>query len=864
LQEPSESGSFPLPRAVEGGGPPSTGFEMRDDHLVEVALPVPVFSTFTYAVDGPPPPPGTRVLVPFRREEKIGWVTGPGQEEQVLPRVRSVLDILEDEPSAPPDILDLARWMSDYYVAPLGVVLRSTLPSALADSSRDFLTLLEFPASDATPREGRLLEALARAGGPRHVRSLRRELGMGSLWPEIRKLSARGLVRHEVLPPREPSVRSRKVVRLERWVPDLQAREDLFGHSRRQREAFELLERSGGSLELAQLLALGGFHRSVVKALQDKGLVGVEDEERLRDPFRDRAPGRPAGLTPTPSQSAVLASLKEALSQPCPLPVLLHGITGSGKTLVYIELLREVVEKRGRGAIVLVPEISLTPQTVARFRAEFGDQVAVLHSALSDGERFDAWRQLRRGDKLIAVGARSAIFAPVPRLGAIVVDEEHDGSYKQSESPRYQARDVAVVRATRAGALCVLGSATPSLESWQNARSGKFRLLSLPERVGGGVLPPVRVVDLKKVWRRGGGVEEMAGTGRGPGGPKEKALKQGGEGGAGVLSPELVEGVRERLRRGEQVILLLNRRGYSNFVQCRECGEVWRCTACSVSLTFHRTTGRLLCHYCRHEESTPALCHRCGSRDLSFRGLGTEQVERIVGETFPQARIARMDMDTTSGKWSHHEILGRVERGEVDILLGTQMIAKGLDFPRVTLVGVVNADIGIHLPDFRASERTFQLLSQVAGRTGRGPLGGEVVVQTSLPEHYAIQAALKHDYEAFARRELGERRDPSYPPHTRLANVVASSPWEEEAAREAERGAAWVRDLVRRRHRGVEVVGPAPAPIEKLHGRWRWHFLLRCASPSTLGAVLCEFQESFDPTGRDVRIVLDRDPVALL
>jgi primosomal protein N' (replication factor Y) (superfamily II helicase) len=837
---------------------------MRDHQLVEVALPVPVFSTFTYAVDGSPPPSGTRVLVPFRREEKIGWVTGPGEPEQDLPRVRSVLDILEDEPSVPPDLLDLARWMAEYYVAPLGVVLRASLPSVLSDSSRDCLTLLEVPASTGTPREARLLEALARAAGPRGVRALRKELGMGSLWPEIRSLSSRGLVRHEVLPPREPSVRSRKVVRLERWVPDLQAREELFRRSPRQREALELLESSGGSMELAHLLAQGGFNPSVVKALREKGVVGLEDEEVLRDPFKDRTPGKPAGLIPTPGQAQVLASLRQALSHPGPPPVLLHGITGSGKTLVYIELLREVVERRNQGAIVLVPEISLTPQTVARFRAEFGDRVAVLHSALSDGERFDAWRQLRGGEKLIAVGARSAIFAPVPRLGAIVVDEEHDGSYKQSESPRYQARDVAVVRATLGGALCVLGSATPSLESWQNALRKKFALLSLPLRVGGGALPPVRVVDLKKVWRRGEEGRKGAGHSHDAGSAKGMGPGQGGEGGPGVLSPELVEGVRVRLRRGEQVILLLNRRGYSNFVQCRECGEVWRCTACSVSLTYHRTTRRLLCHYCRHEESTPAFCLRCGSRDLSFKGLGTEQVERIVGETFPEARIARMDVDTTSAKWSHHEILGRVERGEVDILLGTQMIAKGLDFPRVTLVGVVNADVGIHLPDFRASERTFQLLSQVAGRTGRGPLGGEVVVQTSLPEHYAIQAALKHDYEGFALRELRERQDPRYPPHTRLANVVASSPWEEEAAREAERGAAWVRDAVRRRHRGVEVVGPAPAPIEKLHGRWRWHFLLRCASPATLGALLFAFQEGFKPTGRDVRIVLDRDPVALL
>jgi len=367
--------------------------------------------------------------------------------------------------------------------------------------------------------------------------------------------------------------------------------------------------------------------------------------------------------------------------------------------------------------------------------------------------------------------------------------------------------------------------------------------------VGGGVLPPVRVVDLRTLWREG--------KKGGGGGPK-------GGVGRGVLSPVLIDGIRERLRKGEQVILLLNRRGYSNFVQCRECGEVWRCLRCSVSLTFHRLTGRLLCHHCRHEEPAPTICDRCGSVDLSFRGLGTEQVERVVTESFPGARIARMDVDTTSGKWSHHEILGRFGRGEVDILLGTQMISKGLDFPRVTLVGVVNADVGMHLPDFRASERSFQLLSQVAGRTGRGILGGEVFVQTSLPEHIAVKAALDHDFPTFATRELQERRTPSYPPHTRLVNVLVSSPTAEEAAEEAERSASWLRAALSGFEKDIEIVGPAPAPIEQLHGRWRWHFLLRSGSPAALGKILQSYLKDHRPRGRDVRVVVDRDPVALL
>ena len=502
---------------------------------------------------------------------------------------------------------------------------------------------------------------------------------------------------------------------------------------------------------------------------------------------------------------------------------------------------------QGRGAIVLVPEISLTPQTVARFRARFGDQVAVLHSALSVGERFDAWRQLRSGRRRIAVGARSALFAPVSDLGVIVVDEEHDGSYKQSEAPRYQARDMAVVRSAQEGALCVLGSATPALESWHNVERGKFRLVSLPDRVGGGVLPPVRVIDLREARKRKKSKEQS------------DARSEAGL----VLTAPLVEAIHDRLDRGEQTILLLNRRGYSAFVQCRECGDVGICPACSISLTYHRGKSRMVCHPCRHEEPAPKRCPRCGSTDLSFRGLGTEQVERVVAETFPQARLARMDVDTTSGKWSHHEILGRVERREVDILLGTQMIAKGLDFPGVTLVGVVNADVGMHLPDFRATERTFQLLSQVAGRAGRGKLGGEVLIQTALPEHYAIQAALTHDYVAFATRELEERRHPAYPPMVRLINVVVSSPVAEDAAGNAEAAARWLRaDVIS--GTPVDLTGPAPSPIERLHGRWRWHFLLRSVSVKALGTSAKRLQAEFRTRGTDVRIAIDRDPSALL
>jgi len=815
--------------------------------LVEVALPLPLDRTFTYRAPGPAPATGSRVLVPFGRDEKIGWVVGEGTAPPKGTRIRSVLSVLDTRPTVAPAILKLARWMASYYVAPLGIALRAVTPAVLTDSARHLIVRVTPPPTHAgtgtrSAREEALLEALDLAQGPRSVRGLRRTLGTGSIWPEVRSLQVAGLISHQVVPPRAPPVKMRRVVEVVHWVEDIQELEVLFGRARRQKEAYDWLAAAGGVAELAGMQKGGGFSRSVIAGLEEKNLVRLEDREVMRDPFQGGDDAPPPDLTPTPDQRVVLDGLLDLLQEKVPTPVLLHGITGSGKTLVYIEILREVVEQRGRSAIVLVPEISLTPQTVSRFRAHFGDAVAVLHSGLSDGERYDAWRQLRSGEKRIAVGARSAIFAPMDDLGAVIVDEEHEGTYKQSEAPRYHGRDLAVVRAAQAGALCVLGSATPSLESWSNAQAGKYCLFSLPERATGQPLPPVSVVDLRAHRDK-----------------KDRAAHDR------VLSPSMVAAVKVRLERQEQIILLLNRRGYSSFVQCGECGDVRICPHCSISLTFHRVSRRILCHHCRYEEPAPDRCTRCGSTDLSFRGLGTEQVERVVNETFPTARVARMDVDTTSGKWAHHEILGRVERGEVDILLGTQMIAKGLDFHRVTLVGVVNADTGIHLPDFRASERSFQLLSQVAGRTGRGPLGGEVIIQTAMPDHFVIRHAVEHDFQGFAKRELKEREEPTYPPLVRLANVVVSSPDENRAALVAEQGAEWLRGWIRRQGTGVEVVGPAPAPIERLHGRWRWHFLFRAPSSSDLGAAARALMAGFKPGGGgDVRIALDRDPVALL
>lgn len=812
--------------------------------LLEVALPLPLRQTFTYGWDGATPAPGTRVMVPFRNRIEVGWVLGPGEP---VPRVRKILSVLEPRPSVAPDLIRLARWLAEYYVAPLGQVLRAMVPGPMVDRSTDHLVARRDagPGDDLSARERAILEAVADRSAGRAASSVKRVVGRGSFWPQVRRLEDLGILGHETVPPRPAVAKTRRVVVLTRTLGTLDALDALFGRSHRQREAYDALLESGGRMPLAAMLDTG-FSRSVIGGLIDKEVAVFEEEAVHRDPFSDIRVPPPPTMTPTGQQREVVEALDR--SRGSGRAALLHGVTGSGKTLVYVELLRRALDA-GEGAIVLVPEIALTPQTVERFRQAFGDLISVLHSGLSDGERYDAWRSLRDGTRRVAIGARSAVFAPVPSLGVVIVDEEHDGSYKQSEAPRYHGRDVAVVRAKLAGALCVLGSATPSLESWMNAKGGKYDLYSLPDRVGGGVLPEVRVVDLRTGPGAGEGTRE-----------ERRGSAPGGGGSDRILSPRLEDAIGERLRRREQIVVLLNRRGYASFALCLACGDVMACIHCSVSMTYHRGRRRMLCHHCGHEDVPPERCSRCGSDELSFRGLGTEQVERVLMEAFPEARLARMDMDTTGGKWSHQEILDRVGSGAVDILLGTQMIAKGLDFPRVTLVGVINADVGLHLPDFRASERTFQLLAQVAGRAGRGTLGGEVIIQTFVPDHYVILAASSHDYRGFVERELKVRMDPPYPPHTRMARVLVSSPAQEQAVLAAEALGRW---LVATSGGAVAVLGPAPAPIERLHGRYRWHVLLR-GGAAGLGRVLVALVEGFNPPGSDVRLGVDRDPVHLL
>ncbi|HET8621990.1 MAG TPA: primosomal protein N' [Gemmatimonadales bacterium] len=622
-----------------------------------------------------------------------------------------------------------------------------------------------------------------------------------------------------------------RILALSADPPSLLERERMFRRRRRQRELYEALESLGGRAPVRHVVDQLGFGDALVRALVRSGLAQVHQTERIRDPFAGTA-GTTPPVSATPDQAAALQAI-DAL--PPGHGALLFGVTGSGKTFVYLEAVRRALA-RGRGAIVLVPEIGLTPQTVSRLRGAFGDQVAVLHSGLSEGERADAWRLLRRGARRVAVGARSAVFAPVVDLGLIVVDEEHDASYKNNETPRYHARDVASVRARLETARLVLGSATPSLEAMALVPD-RLEIIPLPARVGMRPLPPVELVDLRVA-------PKVTDTGPVP------------------WSERLDEAVAGALDRGEQAILLLNRRGWASFLQCGDCGEVRRCPRCSVSLTVHQNPPTLRCHYCGHAEPIPPACPACANPLQQMRGVGTQQVERLLAERYPSARVARMDLDSTSTKWSHQRILGAVERHEVDLLVGTQMIAKGLDFPNVTLVGVVDADTGLYLPDFRSAERAFQLLAQVAGRAGRGPRGGTVLVQTRNPRHPALVRAATHDTEGFLAEELRARAWPAYPPTVALANLVTSSLDEQASARRAAEVADWCRALIDRHGLALEVLGPAPCALARIKERWRWHVMLR-GEARALGRLL-RYAVRRLPRSSDVRVVIDRDPTSVL
>jgi primosomal protein N' (replication factor Y) len=798
----------------------------------EVALPVPLDHTFTYGVQmGQQPQRGARVIVPFRNEKLIGVVTRENVAAPAGVEVVKYLEaVLDEEPLLSQHLLELAEWTAQYYLAPLGEVLRAMLPLAaevrrtvyyrLTDLGRDVLAdALDGEqgncggakksrggklSQENRDLERRVLERLA-AGDAVKVSTLR--TATAASLPLLGSMVRRKWIA------RETAAAERDARRMERFavlVDDTR----LPALTEKQQVILAELAASNGELPLAELRRRK-LPSSTLGTLVRRGLVRIDERPEA---FRlgGLAPaGEPYSLNA--AQEGALEKIEAGLGGFHPF--LIFGVTGSGKTAVYLAAMQKALD-RGLASILLVPEIGLTPQTAGLLDQAFGQKVALLHSALTPEERSEQWRRIRRGEAPIVVGTRSAIFAPAPNLGLILVDEEHDQSYKQEETPRYNARDVAVMRAKLAGAAVVLGSATPSLESWENAVNGKYARIELRERVMNRPLPEVELIDMRNEFKESG---------------KDS-----------LFSRSLIAQTKAALERGEQALILLNRRGYSFAVMCRACGEKLDCQNCAIALTHHKAAAedanearagqRLECHYCGFRRTVPARCPKCDSEHLYYLGAGSQQGEERLQEIFPGARIGRMDRDTVRGRYDLEHLLARLHSGEINLLVGTQMIAKGHDIHNVTLVGVVGCDHALSMPDFRAAARVFQLMTQVSGRAGRGELPGRVVVQTYYPDHYAILAATAHDYAAFAERELKYRRWMHYPPFGVLANVLIQSQKLEEAA-------GWSsilgKYMVQNQNSGaVRVLGPCTAPIARIKGIYRFHMILKGASRKALNEAL--------------------------
>jgi primosomal protein N' (replication factor Y) len=864
----------------------------------EVALPVPLDRAFTYGVrEGQRPRRGARVIVPFRNEKLIGVVTGTNVKAPADFEVRYLEAVLDDEPLLSESLLKLAEWMAQYYLAPQGEVLRGMLPLMaevrrtvyyrITDLGRDVLAECvdsQVPESGPPPHGPRPVRGDPAPGAPARLKlcpdtkpgystaSKGGSKRKGKLSAEEQDLERRVLARLASGEPvkvstlrtataatlpvlagltrkkwiaRESAAVERDARRMERFavlIPEAR----LPALTQKQQAILAELAACGNELPLAELRRRD-MPASTLQTLVRRGLVRID--ERPAAFHLGGLQSQPGPLQLNETQMEALASLAAALGGF--QPFLLHGVTGSGKTAVYLAAMQRALD-RGLSSILLVPEIGLTPQTVGLLDAAFGQKVALLHSALTPEERSEQWRRIRRGEAPIVVGTRSAVFAPAPHLGLIVVDEEHDQSYKQEETPRYNARDVAVMRAKIEGAVVVMGSATPSLESWQNSVLGKYQRIEMRDRVMNRPLPEVELVDMRREFQETGQDQ--------------------------LFSRALVNETRQALDRGEQALILLNRRGYSFAVICRACGEKLECENCAIALTHHKPPAlvngeadpglaregqRLECHYCGFRRTVPARCPKCSSEHLYYLGAGSEQGEVRLGEIFPSARIGRMDRDTVRGRYDLERLLTRLHSGEINLLVGTQMIAKGHDIHGVTLVGVVGCDHSLSMPDFRAAERVFQLMTQVSGRAGRGELPGRVVVQTYYPDHYAILAASTHDYQAFVERELKYRRWMHYPPFGVLANVLVQSPKLEEAA-------GWSsilgKYLVQSQNSGaVRVLGPCTAPIARIKGVYRFHMILKASSRRALNAALRSMLAQADAAQIPRRnLIVDVDALRLM
>ena len=803
------------------------------DRYCDVSLPVPVDQLFTYALPETlrhRAQAGSRLLVPFGPRKLTGVILRCHDDPPAM-ATREALRLIDSAPVLDAELLALGRWIAGYYCAPLGDVLRGMLPLAsemrqgriwsLTDSGRDAARqlLLDSAPDDPVLQILRMLEKR-----PLSAAYLAKALPLAD--KAIKSLERKGfLVVEQVQTERDPLRAPSERLRVE--LAETAPAESKLNKPERELRAF--LELHPGSHNLKDLEDAVRNASLAARSLGRKGFVTLTPEPMAM-------PGGPLRVRHAlnPAQQAAYEQIAEAIGAKRYQTFLLHGVTGSGKTEVYLNSI-EAVLAVGRSALLLVPEIALTPAMAGQFFARFGDRVAILHSAFTDVERTEQWRRIRSGAASVVVGTRSGVFAPVRNLGLIVVDEEHDGSYKQEENPRYNGRDVAIVRAQAAGACVILGSATPSLESRYNAEREKYTLIELPGRIEERPMPAVELIDMR---------QEFLET-------RQQA----------TFSRKLVEAIGARLENGEQTIVLLNRRGFSSFVACRACGERVNCMNCSLTLTYHKRDRRLLCHYCGYAEKVPSLCPKCQSEHIYFLGLGSEKVEEELHRSFPAARIARLDRDTVTGKRQYETILNEFREGNYDVLVGTQMIAKGHDIPNVTLVGVVSADIGLGMPDFRAAERTFQLLTQVAGRAGRGSVPGIVLIQTINPDHYAVRMAAAQDYPAFYQKELHFRRMMHYPPFSAMANVLVRAEKKEMAMRmSSELGL-----LLMPPPEKLKIMGPAEAPVPRLKNEYRYQFLVKAASRKALNELLRGIRAfALEHKWGATALVIDVDPLTLM
>ncbi|KPK99527.1 MAG: hypothetical protein AMJ91_07450 [candidate division Zixibacteria bacterium SM23_73_3] len=833
--------------------------------FAQVALPLPLSEPFTYRIPSHLEGKldlGFRVLVPLRKRIVTGFVVGLSATSDVS-NIKEIKDLLDPYPLFSGEMLELTQWVSEYYLCSWGEALRAALPSELMLKSEMYVKrrvegqgsrikgqgsrLHPWSTKKLSPKQKRILEVL-KDGKERRLSWLSRTLKAKGLYAELYNLSKKGEIEiDERLAKPGVRIQHEKVVRLKNFDNTSENLELLQSaisvlkkKSQAQAKCLELFLENRGELSWKTLTSQYKISASSIRGLEKRGLIEFFSAEKIResDWGLDLPETQPVSLNK--EQKEILEKIKEALNKQVYSPFLIHGVTGSGKTQVYIEAIRQVLKEGGQ-ALILVPEISLTPQIISRFKANFGEKVGCLHSRMSAGERFDTWRRVRNGELPIVVGARSAVFSPFQNLGLIVVDEEHVASYKQDDpAPRYNARDVAVMRAKLNKVVVILGSATPSLESYYNAQNGKYTLCELKERVEKQKLPPVKIVDLTQERRSGN---------------------------RNFLSSCLSSLLKERIDKREQVLLFLNRRGFSTLVKCQDCGFVEKCPRCDITLTFHRTDFSLRCHYCNFHKSAPDLCPKCRGFRFTYKGTGTQKIEDELKKTFPSALMERMDLDTTVKKGAHKRLLSDFGKKKFGILVGTQMITKGLDFPDVTLVGVISADLGLDLPDFRSKERTFQLLAQVAGRAGRGEREGEVVVQTYYPREWTIKLAASHDFEEFFQRELEQRRELGYPPFNHLILVVFSGRSLKAVTTYAQKFSSMLeRRIKSRRQKSVEILGPAPAPLSKIKNQHRWQLLIKTKNITRVSSLIKKILEEEKNAKKKeaVRIIVNVDPMDML